>query len=234
MDSHFGEMVANSLWDQQLVVALNLVYAGPEDEGQKYTQLFTNFSTSLDESILTWANLSTQSAGGFVAANCAEGRREIMYGTATKVLDTPSFIQLYNDFGSFVKTYPAANGSGFIVETFGQQAVNALPDDYDAFPHRGKINNLVEIDIVFVDDSVSAVGDAFAKGWRDHFAQPNISGYDSWIVYQNYGHGDEPPSILYGTEEWRHERLTTLKDQYDPKGVFNAYHAVPSTLASWT
>jgi fumiquinazoline A oxidase len=218
----------------EIVVVLNLVYAGTMKKGQKYTEKFTPFSLSLTESMIAWVDLPTKSAGGAVVAQCATGKRQDMHGMLTKYLHKPSFIEMFNDFASFIKAYPAANASGLLIETFAQQGVDALPDNYDAFPHRGKLNNFIEIDIVYVDDSVAEVGDAWAKKWRDYFAQPTISGYDKWFVYQNYGHGDEPPSVLYGYDEWRHKRLTALKNTYDPHGVFNAFHAIPSDLASWT
>lgn len=60
---------------------------------------------------------------------------------------------------------------------------------------------------------------------------PEVSGYDKRVVYQNYAHDDKPPSVLYGYEEWRHERLSGLKRKYDPHGLFTGYHAVPAELA---
>lgn len=219
----------------QPIPVLNLIYAGTTEEGREFTQKFANISTSVAETNLTWAQLPDLSADAIGPANCVNNLGQIMYGTSIKTLDKASFIELYSELGSFVQANPNANKTAFIVETFGQQAVQAKPDDFDAFPHRGEIANLYELDIQYgLDDSIAPAGDAFGKKWRDHFKQPNISGYSNWTVYQNYGHGDEPPSVLYGQEEWRHKRLTDLKNAYDPFGFFNAYHAIPTSLASWT
>jgi FAD/FMN-containing dehydrogenase len=46
--------------------------------------------------------------------------------------------------------------------------------------------------------------------------------------YINYGHGDESLEELYGHDEWRLQRLKTLKKKYDPTGVFSAYHPIPT------
>ena len=166
-------------------------------------------------------------------AKCIDGKRQDMYGISTKRLDRESFVTMFADFGDLIKANPALNASAFLVETFGQQAVRALPNDYDAFPHRRHIENLVEINMEYEDDSVAEAADTWAKKWRDHFRQPDVSGYDRWFTYQNYGHGDEPPSVLYGRAKWRHQKLTALKNAYDPQGVFNAFHAVPTSLADW-
>jgi len=215
-------------------VALNLVYAGTMEEGRKYTRKFQSFSLSLNENMFSWDELPIKGAGGITLLKCAKGQNHIMYGIGTKRLDAPSFKQLWSEFGAFIKANPAANSSTFLVETFAQQGINALPDAYDAFPHRGGIEHLVEFEIAFDDKTVSAAGDAFAKRWRDHFAKPNISGYPITHVYQNYAHGDEPLSQLYGRDKWRQKRLTELKNKFDPKGVFNAYHAIPSKLSDWS
>ena len=73
---------------------------------------------------------------------------------------------------------------------------------------------------------MAQVGDDFAKRWRDHFAQPEISGFNDLVVYQTYAHADEPLSALYGCDDCRHERLTRLKNVYDPKAFL-----LPITLS---
>ena len=88
--------------------------------------------------------------------------------------------------------------------------------------------------MTYTDPSVADPADKWALQWRDHFAQPKVSGYDKIVIYQNYAHDDEPLSALYGYEKWRHERLSTLKRKYDPHGLFNGYHAVPENLADWS
>ena len=195
--------------------------------------MFQDFSLSVTEAMFSWAELPIKGAGGLTLLKCAKGQNHIMYGMSTRRLDTPSFERFFREYDEFIKEYPAANASVFLLETFAQQGINALPDDYDAFPHRGRIEHLVEFEVAFDDASVAVPGDAFAKRWRDHFAQPSISGYNSTHIYQNYAHGDEPLSQLYGDRQ-RQERLTNLKNKYDPHGVFNAYHAIPSDLSAWS
>ncbi|KAL4405425.1 hypothetical protein CABS03_13607 [Colletotrichum abscissum] len=86
----------------------------------------------------------------------------------------------------------------------------------------------------YTDDSVADAVNNFFAEWRDKFAEPSSSGYDKLYVYQNYANEDEPLSALYGYNEWRHERLTSLKNKFDPRGLFNGYHPVPSNVAGWS
>ncbi|RYP91134.1 hypothetical protein DL770_002742 [Monosporascus sp. CRB-9-2] len=218
----------------EAIVALGLVYAGSEVGGRRYAQLFAPFSRTFNESLIPWVDLPSQSAGGGVAANCQTGLRHNMYSLASRDLPTSTYREIYDSFSELIVAYPGLNRSIVLIETFGQEGVSALPNDYSAFPHRGEIHNLVVLEMVYTDDTVADVADDFAHGWRDVLAQPENSGYDRLVVYQNYGHDDEPLSALYGYDEWRHERLSSLKRSYDPKGHFNGYHAIPIDSADWS
>ncbi|KAF2963805.1 hypothetical protein GQX73_g9769 [Xylaria multiplex] len=218
----------------ETLVLVNLVYAGTTEEGRGYSNLFSNYSISNIETTLTYAELPTKSAGGFNNIKCIKGHRQDQYGVSMKTIDKNSFIAMAQEYTDLIQANPLLNASAFLVETFGVQAIDDLGDDYSAFPHRGRINNFLEINVSFDDDSVADAGDAWGKRWRDNFSEPDVSGYNSTVVYQNYGHGDEMLSTLYGADAWRHERLTALKQSYDPQGVFNAYHAVPRSIERWS
>ncbi|KAL8652658.1 MAG: hypothetical protein Q9210_002552 [Variospora velana] len=215
------------------LVALNLVYSGPEEQGKRYTEKFSPFSISLNESIIPWIDLNSQSAGGAVLAKCIPGQSHNQYDSITKTVDKATFLELFDSYGSFVAEHPALVNSTVILEIFAQQAINAYPQNFSAFPHRGSVDTLVVIEMAYIDQSVTEVADSWARGWRDRLSSTEVSGYDRMIIYQNYGHGDEPITALYGYERWRHERLTALKREFDPRGQFNGYHAVPATLEGW-
>ncbi|KAL8784359.1 MAG: hypothetical protein Q9213_004011 [Squamulea squamosa] len=215
------------------LVAINLVYSGPEEEGKKFTERFSPFSASLNESVIPWVNLNSQSGGGVVLAKCIPGQSHNQYDSITKTVDKATFRELFDSYGSFIAEYPALANSTVILEIFPQQGIDAYPRNFSAFPHRGSLDTLVEIEMAYIDQSVAEVADSWARGWRDRLSSPEVSGYDRMVIYQNYGHGDEPIAALYGYEQWRHERLTGLKRTYDPRGQFNGYHAIPATLEGW-
>ncbi|KAK9414375.1 putative FAD-binding PCMH-type domain-containing protein [Seiridium unicorne] len=230
----FVMFLANNVTTSELTVIVNIVYSGPQKEGQKYTQLFSPLSHTLTETMLTWAELPTKSVLGLIPASCASGPRYDLYSAITRVLDPSTFVEFADDFERFLQDNPLASNSAIMIETFPVQGVEALPDDYSAFPHRKNFQNQIESIGVYTDDSVADTVDGFFRGWRDTFAKPEVSGYDGFYIYQNYGHGDEPLSALYGTDKSRQERLTNIKNAYDPHGFFNGYHAIPSDLSQWS
>lgn len=218
----------------QPLILVNVVYPGPEEKGQKYARLYSNFSNSMTEQMTPWANLANVALPSVVIGGCPTGNQHNQYSVLTKDLKTPDFRQALESYKSFVHEHPTANNSVIFIETFGQAGIKAFPDDFSAFPHRKQFNNAVVFSMTYPGNSVADAADAWALQWRNHFAQPEVSGYDKMVIYQNYAHDDEPLSALYGYEQWRHERLSALKRKFDPHGLFNGYHAVPANLTAWT
>ncbi|EFW13275.1 hypothetical protein D8B26_004003 [Coccidioides posadasii str. Silveira] len=216
------------------LVAMNLVYAGAKEDGEKYTRMFAPFSISRNETVIPWAQLGYAAAGGAVAIKCETGQSHSMYGSVVKTLDAPTFRRFFDSFSSFVDTNRALVNSTILLEVFGLDGIERRPASFSAFPHRETFNNLVEIEMAYTDNTIADAADDWARGWRDTMSSPDVSGYEQMVQYQNYAHGDEPLSALYGYAKWRHALLTGLKRRYDPHGFFNGYHAVPADLAGWS
>lgn len=230
------------------VLYLNLVYAGPQAEGQQYADLFASGGSangtagtgkagsnstapitrvSIDASEVPFDRLDNVTAGGTITAACATGSRQNTYTANLRSFDVSTVRQLYDSYGAFVKANPLAAGSLVLVEIFGQEGVEAKPDNFSAYPNRGFSNALALLEMIYTDDSVANAADTWARQWRDTLAKPDISGYSQQHVYENYAHGDEPLEAIYGYDEWRKERLTTLKNEFDPKDNFNGFHNIP-------
>ncbi|KAI4194593.1 MAG: hypothetical protein LQ350_007682 [Teloschistes chrysophthalmus] len=215
------------------LILVNVVYPGPLEKGQAFARLYSNLSSSMTEQMTPWTNLANVALPSVVVGGCPTGNPHNQYSVLTKDLKTKEFRKAMDSYKSFVHKYPTANNSVIFIETFGQAGIAAFPDDFSAFPHRHQFNNAVVFSMTYTDPNANEPADAWAMKWRNHFAQPKISGYDKMVFYQNYAHGDEPLSALYGYEQWRHERLTALKNSYDPHGLFNGYHPVPAKLSDW-
>ncbi|KAI0966723.1 FAD binding domain-containing protein [Xylaria arbuscula] len=213
------------------IVYLNLVYAGAEADGQKYTAHFTNSSTitrnSLDETVVSFADLDSTAAGGAITAACTKGFRQNTYTANLKALDVITMRNLYNSYARLITANPLAANSLILFEVFGQQGITAKPSDTSAYANRGRENALALIEMIYSDDSVAETVDSFARHWRDTLARPAVSGYDKQYVYENYAHGDEPLQAIYGYDGWRRRNLTAAKNKYDPKDNFNGYHNIP-------
>ncbi|KAI0003489.1 FAD binding domain-containing protein [Xylariaceae sp. FL0662B] len=217
------------------VTYLNIVYAGTQNEGERFTARFaTNTKSpgthikrvSLNETMTPWDQIPHVAAGGMIDLACTEGLRYNTYTANTARFDIAQQRQLYNSYVDFVKKNPLASGSLIFYEIFGQKAVVAQPAAETAVGNRDYANILAILQTTYTDDSVAPAADAWARGWRDQLIKPQHSGYNIESVYMNYAHGDEKLEALYGYEPWRLERLRSLKKRYDPHGLFSHYNPV--------
>lgn len=55
----------------------------------------------------------------------------------------------------------------------------------------------------------------------------STAGTDGLQVYIGFSNGDEPVESVFGKEKL--PRLAALKKKYDPDGLFNAYHPLPTS-----
>ncbi|KAJ0368335.1 hypothetical protein COL154_002616 [Colletotrichum chrysophilum] len=196
-----------------------------------------NFGIVVDATFATWpaANDGLQyNVDMIIARDHLEDMLKVTNNLLNEELDPAFAIMIaYGSDPRSLDENPAANNSVVFIETIGQQGVDALYDNYSAFPHRKSFANAVVFSMRYFDDRVAEAANAWGLRWRNEVAEPEISGYEETHIYQNYAHGDEPKSAVYGYAEWRHERLSALKTSYDPHSHFNGYHNVPSKLADW-
>lgn len=72
-----------------------------------------------------------------------------------------------------------------------------------------------------LDDQITNYGKAIRAKFNAD------TGFSPIKTYMNYGHGDESLATLYGQSKLK--TLAAAKKKYDPSGVFNAYHALPTS-----
>ncbi|OTB15810.1 hypothetical protein K445DRAFT_317456 [Daldinia sp. EC12] len=218
----------------ETVTYLNIVYAGPKDEGDKFTARFaTNKKssesierTSLNVTMVPWSQITHQAAGGMIDLACIDGASQNVYTANLKKFDIAQQRRFYNTYVEFIKNNPLAINSMIFYEIFGQKAVVEQPADQTAVGNRNYANILALYQTTYTDESVAPAADAWARSLRDEVVKPEYSGYDIESIYMNYAHGNEKLEAMYGYEPWRLERLRSLKRRYDPKGFFNFYNSV--------
>ena len=129
--------------------------------------------------------------------------------------------QLYDTFAAGVKTMPELGNSMVLIEGYGVQAVQAVPEESTAFPFRS--DDLLIAPFVYYKPNGSALDEKAKKfGETMRSVLHEGSGREKIHAYVNYAYGDEELGSVYG-EDWRLKKLRTLKKHYDPNGRFNFY-----------
>ncbi|KAI1113130.1 hypothetical protein F5Y14DRAFT_462823 [Nemania sp. NC0429] len=222
---------------------VNIVYAHDAEAGAHVAARFASTSSDtrpkitrivFEESLMDFADLGS---GRALPGVCDVNLQNTLYtASASTLFSTDALKEVYASYASFVRAHPHANRSILLFEAASGQAMNALPADFSAYPHRGKMTTNAIIQMTWDDDQDRELAEeavAFGKRTRDLLKAPDASGYDRLYAYVNYANSDEPLSAIYGYEEWRHRRLTALKQKYDPRGVFNAYRPIPLKDVDW-
>lgn len=117
---------------------------------------------------------------------------------------------------------PALNRSVVLLEGYSQQGVKALPSNDSAYPFRGS-NLLLAPVIRFIekDNELAKKAKDLGEALRDILHEG--SGRITKRTYVNYAFGTESVEEIYGDEWWRQEKLSALKEKYDPNGKFKFY-----------
>ncbi|CEJ91818.1 hypothetical protein VHEMI07507 [[Torrubiella] hemipterigena] len=130
--------------------------------------------------------------------------------------------KMYNRFAEVAHQDGPFEKSLVLLEGYSTQGVKAVPGESTAYAFRDD-NLLISPLIIYVPDGDKLDAEAAAAGQelRDIIYQG--SGSDEMHAYVNYAYETEPPKNLYGTEDWRQQRLLDLKNKYDPQRRFNFF-----------
>ncbi|KAL0941656.1 FAD-dependent oxygenase [Colletotrichum truncatum] len=131
----------------------------------------------------------------------------------------------YDLFASSIKGSSPFSNSLFMFEGYSVKGVQAIEKDSTAFAYRGD-NLLFAPLITYTPGGAELDKQAAELGNQLRQIIHEGSGRDDLHVYLNYAFGDETPAEWYGAEQWRQDRLKSLKAKYDPQGKFSFYGPV--------
>ena len=133
--------------------------------------------------------------------------------------------KFYDLFASSTRETPAFNTSSFLYEGYSVQGVQAIPSDSTAYPFRS--DNLLVASVITYEPDGPELDEKAAKLGNDlRQILYEGSGRSELHTYVNYAYGDESLQNMYGYEEWRQERLLSLKNKYDPDRKFSFYSPI--------
>ncbi|GES66583.1 FAD-dependent oxygenase [Aspergillus terreus] len=131
----------------------------------------------------------------------------------------PIYLQVYNVlaqkkaydvFASAVRGSSAFNNSIFMFEGYSMQGVRAISSKSSAFAFRNE--NLLAAPLITYAPAGPELDNKAAKlGNRLRNILYQASGLGEIGAYVNYAYGDKTPAQWYGNEQWRQDRLRSLK-----------------------
>ncbi|KAK9369875.1 hypothetical protein V1509DRAFT_638558 [Lipomyces kononenkoae] len=210
------------------VIAFYIIQEGVNIVDPVYTEPFYNIGPiSSQAQSGTYLDLAAWTGISLADPPCQKtGEANPRFPIYLKSYNATAQRQVYDIFSSLVTNSSGPFGSAlFMFEGYSQQGVKAFPDNATAFAYRSD-NLLVaplltyKLDGPELDAYVAQVGNQIRQILYEG------SGDSSLHAYVNYAYGDETPLVWYGSEEWRQDRLQTLKKKYDPNARFSYYAPV--------
>ena len=167
-----------------------------------------------------WAGVSNEDP------TCSRGGlNKIRFPIDLETYNVEAMRQMYDLFASNTQDTPAFNGSVILYEGYSVQGVQAVPSDSTAFPFRGD-NLLLAPMINYAPGGPELDEQAAQLGTDLRQILYEGSGRSEMHTYVNYAFGDETLQNLYGYEQWRQDRLLSLKNKYDPDRKFSFYSPI--------
>lgn len=133
--------------------------------------------------------------------------------------------QAYGMFADRAGPSTVFNNSIFMFEAYATQGVKAIGDAASAFAHRSA--NLLTAPLISYTPKGDALDvEAAELGNALRTLLHQATGQEEYGSYVNYAYGNEGPKSWYGKESWRHKKLKSLKNKYDPSGKFSYFGPV--------
>lgn len=171
----------------------------------------------------TYLDVAVWTAQNANSSLCAKGTTVYTrYPIDLPTWNVTAITEAYGDFVQMMVEEPAFNGSFFIFEQYPMQGVKAVDSASTAVPWRD-YNLLLSPTVIYAPGGLELDRKAKVAGEKQRQILRIGTGSDKMSTYVNYAFGDETLQQMYGYEPWRQERLSQLKDKYDPHRKFRFY-----------
>lgn len=202
-----------------------LIQEGVDVVDNAYTQPFLDITPISNTSTSgTYLDLGAWTGISLTDGPCSKtGNANPRFPIYLKSYNTTAQKEIYDLFADATTNSSSPFGQAlFMFEGYSMQGVQAFSDDASAFAYRSD-NLLVAPLLTYAPTGPDADEIANTLGNKIRDVLYAGSGEANLNTYVNYAYGDETAKAWYGADEWRQERLKTLKQEYDPSGKFSFY-----------
>jgi hypothetical protein len=201
--------------DSQLpVVNLYMVYQSSRQEAQPYIELYQTLSPANITIIDTdYMQISSLTGNGIDGIACAHGLyHALRFPIGFVSYNITTNRNLFNKFADITFQEPGLNNSFFLFEDYSTEGVLAVDPTSSAFPEWFN-HHLASPMIIYFDAALDDQAVQPRQELREIALEYKPGPFNAYV---NYAHGDETQEDLYGHEDWRIQRLMSLKKKCDP------------------
>lgn len=206
------------------VIALYIIQEGVTAVDSIYTAPFHNIGPfSIEPASGEYRDISGWVGINLAAPPCQKaGFANPRFPIYLPSFNATAMSEVYDAFAAATVPSSPFYGSLFMFEGYSMQGVRSIAASSSAFAFRGD-NLLIAPLLQYVPDGPSLDAHAAQVGNNLREILRRGSGRNNLHTYVNYAYGNESPQQWYGFESWRQQRLTQLKNKWDPYRRFNFY-----------
>ncbi|KAL4728692.1 FAD-linked oxidoreductase chry5 [Fusarium chlamydosporum] len=206
------------------IIQILLMQEGVESVDTKYTAPFHKLKpVSVDSKkgpytdLAKWVGVTTED--GPCQKNGAMNPRFPIY---LETFNPAAQKKAFGFFADNVRGSSVFNNSLVTFDGYSTEGVKSVEAQSTAFAYRDQ-NVLVGPLITYKPNGPELDNKASELGHKIRQILHEGTGRKHVPTYVNYAFGDEGPRQWYGSEGWRQSRLRSLKETYDPQGLFSFY-----------
>jgi hypothetical protein len=205
----------------------NYHFFGPADEGMALLEPIMAVPSVMNNSfVMPWADFHHMTLFGRAAEDCTRGYQRDPYGVLSMNVDVPTLIRGFSTMSQLYIAEPDARASAWVFHSFGNAAVNQVPDEETAYAWRDATHYTYPL-VRWTEGNEASQAAAQAAGDAIRQDIALTSGYDQLISYINFAHGDESLEQIFG--ERKLPRLAATKAQWDPENLFQFNFPIPTS-----
>ncbi|GAP88221.1 putative FAD binding domain-containing protein [Rosellinia necatrix] len=220
MGVNFGSIVINATYSEtEAVLAWGFHYAGSAEEAEELLAPFNAIEALSSEQ----GDAPYPVVAGTTESDCVGG--DIVTSTVmTQSYNITTERALYEQFNAKIAQYPELAPSALLWhEGYSTAAVQAIPSDSDAYPHREETHLMLFTTTIPEGSDLVDAAEAWAKEVWDMWNAGQPGRKPKTYVNYSLTHPYETLEATYGYEPWRLERLRALKAKYDRHNKFRYY-----------
>ncbi|KAI1812660.1 hypothetical protein GGS20DRAFT_599881 [Poronia punctata] len=229
MGVNYGRIYINSTISKtEGIVWWTFGYAGPASEAEKILRPFNAIGAITEEmGDIPFPDLGRPQRTSL--SDCGRGGPFALSTAMTRTWNLTTERRNYELWRKNVALYPELRDASLFYEGYSVKAVQDIPSDSTAYPHRDQLHLSYATATVPDGSDLRPVAEAWMKAHWDIWneGQPGRKP----ATYVNYATGTAYQTVetIYGYEPWRLQRLRSLKARYDPHNSFRFYSPIISS-----
>ncbi|KAK5994064.1 FAD-linked oxidoreductase virI [Cladobotryum mycophilum] len=228
MTLNFGNFQMNTtISETEPVIWWTFAYRGTAQAAEKLLAPFNKIGAVYEEfGDVPYPKISTIQGNDVDGFICQHGQKRITATAGLQVYNLTAERKIFEGFKKRVASNPLlAAGGGILHEGYSTEGVTRHNSADSAYPFRDD-HHLMLVQLIIPPNNATLEKEAW--DWAFEVRDQWNEGQPGRTVnaYVNYANGFEPLEQMYGHEQWRLDRLRSLKAKYDPQNRFRYYNPI--------